>query len=268
MNVALNKRIVEQSVNRPQAATDGNSTAYTGFEGFAHFDWPGYCTLDLDETYELKCIRFLLWDGLGKGGSVPAPRAYQYRLLTSTDLQNWTVQYETNMDGSIGWQVFDFLTPLSTRYIRIHGLRNTAKPDIHIVEIEAHTENPPELPRAPKTLVRFDEPVNAHEVQTSLQTAGTIESIITSLREVVDKNRNIINTEGIQGAIGDLEMRLGDVRRVEANIDSIKRLIVLPVAQELHYGRKAGMFSILGFWVGLVGIVVSVVLFAISLLKK
>lgn len=266
MNVALKKPVLEPSVFRPEAATDGITTGYSGQEGFAHFGWPGTCTVDLEEAYELKCIRFLLWDGLGKGGVQPAPRRYLYRLLTSVDQRTWTVQYETNMDGSIGWQVFDFGSPINARYVRIHGLWNSAKPNMHVVEIEAHTVEPPPTNWSPNTLVRFDQPNDVSESQTTLPTAKKMGSIIHSLREIVEKHRDTINTERLQAAIGDLEVQMDDVGRVEASIDSVKRLIVLPVADELHFGRRAGVFSIRGFWMGLAGIVISVVLFALSLI--
>src|SRR3989339_1861781 len=106
-NIALNKSF-EEPINNASEATNGIVSGYTGVKGFAFFSWPGTMTIDLGEIKKIYCIRFLLWDGLGKGGSKRDPRIYKYRLLTSTNHKIWNVYFDTASNGFNGWQVFTF----------------------------------------------------------------------------------------------------------------------------------------------------------------
>ena len=101
-NVALNKEIEEPYPNS-SVCTNGELTGYTGHRGFCHFPWPGYLTVDLGSVFTLKCIRFLLWDGLGSGQGRRDPRQYLYRLLISEDHKIWTVLFSTENQGYNGW---------------------------------------------------------------------------------------------------------------------------------------------------------------------
>jgi len=123
-NVAL-QRIVEERVQNVEAATDGDVIHYTGNRGFTSFDWPGTLTVDLASTYTIRCIRTLLWDGLGEPNRTRDPRFYLYRLLVSVDHNQWKVLFDTGNNGSNGWQVFNFPDGLQARYVRIHGLFNS-----------------------------------------------------------------------------------------------------------------------------------------------
>jgi hypothetical protein len=92
-NIALGKRIIEDW-EKPEEATNGNYKNYTGSIGFASTHWPKNLTLDLEETYEIETIRFLLWDR--------DARIYKYRLLTSVDSFIWKVHFDTYDGGYKG----------------------------------------------------------------------------------------------------------------------------------------------------------------------
>jgi hypothetical protein len=70
---------------------------------------------------------------------------YRYRLLTSSDHQTWKVVYDSSNEGVNGWQEFHFPNPLEARYIRVHGLSNSANDKFQIVQVEAHNSQPPDL---------------------------------------------------------------------------------------------------------------------------
>jgi hypothetical protein len=126
-NVALGKKVLEDSVKQPNVVTDGVTTGYGGSSGFAHFPFPGTLTVDLEDIYPIICIRFLLWDGLGHGGTTPNNRRYRYRLAVSVDNNRWHELYTTPEEGTIGWQLFTLKSAIHIRYVRIYGLHNTMR---------------------------------------------------------------------------------------------------------------------------------------------
>src|SRR6185436_17385990 len=96
--------------------------------------------------YDLSCIRLLLWDGLGEDNNKQrSSRTYKYRLLTSADHQIWKVIYDSSSEGGNGWQEFRFSKPLAARYVRIHGLSNSANASFQVVQVEAYDDQPPDL---------------------------------------------------------------------------------------------------------------------------
>lgn len=94
-----------------------------------------------------------------------------------------------------------------------------------------------------------------------------MKEIINQLRDIV-KNYPAINPEPILTAANELELKLDDINQLEERVEAINRRIVEPVTKELEFGRKAGRFSVFGFWIGLMGIIISIILFALSLLFK
>lgn len=264
MNVAKGKPTLEKSIIRPEELTNGITDGYDGHNGFAYFKWPGYCTVDLDAVRELKSIRMLLWDRQGKGQVVPADRVYKYRLLTSNDCEQWQVIYESDDVGTIGWQVFEFDKPHSAHYIRVHGLWCSKQPTFHLVELEAHDSPAPLPQRPPKVHLRLGATATYSNEATSYKATGTIREIIRQLRELPDTHPSI-NPVPLQHAADALEQKLDDITRLEESIEAVNRRIVEPVAKELEFGRRAGRFSVGGFWVGMAGIILSVILFALSI---
>lgn len=263
-NRALRRRILESTVIKAALATDGNSQSYTGMEGFAGFRWPGFLTVDLDEVCTVKVIRLLLWDGLGQLGGLLDNRLYEYRLLCSEDQQHWIVVHDTGAEGTIGWQEFRFQSPIRLRYIRIHGLHNTANGFFHVVEIEAYDEEPQPLPR-PATMSRVVDFGSAPlELGDGLPITYELQGIITSLERLINDN-SIVNPEPVRAIASRLQLQVADVARVERNIDSIRRSVVAPIAADLERGRVAGKFSIAGFYVGIIGAVFAIISILVSL---
>ena len=64
------------------------------------------------------------------------------------------------------------------------------------------------------------------------------------------------------GPLDDLLKRLSkhseNVGKVEESIEEIKEEVIEPIKSELNYSNKAGRFSIFGFYVGSVGLIVSI----------
>ncbi|PKN65428.1 MAG: hypothetical protein CVU57_09925 [Deltaproteobacteria bacterium HGW-Deltaproteobacteria-15] len=149
MNLALGKQVLEKEVGNPDVATNGVITGYKGSvesRTYSYFKWPGSLTVDLEKQYVVKCIRFLLWDGMGKAGVSRDSRKYRYRLETSLDGEFYNVAYDTGENGYNGWQQFLFHSGIKTRYIRVYGRHNSRNDSVHIVEVEAYeNDTPPKL---------------------------------------------------------------------------------------------------------------------------
>ena len=144
IDFARDKKVLEASVKKGDILTNGETKGYTGSKGFAYFKTPGTVTVDLEQVHPIMCIRFLLWDGLGSGGSSgPDSRRYGYRLAVSKDNSRWLDLFSTKETDAIGWQIFYPKSAIYTRYIRIYGLHHTKGNEFHIVAVEAHNEVPP-----------------------------------------------------------------------------------------------------------------------------
>jgi hypothetical protein len=263
-NRALRRPILDSTVKHATQATDGNSQSYTGKEGFAAFRWPSFLTVDLEEVCAVKVIRLLLWDGLGQKGGQLDKRLYEYRLLCSEDEKRWIVVHDTGVEGTIGWQEFRFQSPIRLRYVRIHGLHNTANDFFHVVEVEAHDEEPQPLTR-PATMSRVVDFGSAPvELGDGLPITYELQGIITSLERLINDN-SIVNPEPVRAIASRLQLQVADVARVERNVDSIRRSVIAPIAADLVRGRVAGKFSIAGFYVGIIGAVLAIISILVSL---
>ncbi len=137
-NKALNRKPLESEWARPEEATNGQVTGYTGEKGFADATYPATYTLDLEKVITLHTIRILLWD--------KDSRQYYYSLSISNDNETWDTYYNTIEHGFNGWQVFEFAKNIKARYIRLHGKYNTKNDGFHIVEFEVHDTKPTPLP--------------------------------------------------------------------------------------------------------------------------
>ncbi|MDD3688054.1 MAG: discoidin domain-containing protein [Bacteroidales bacterium] len=132
-NIALNKPIIESAWAKPQELTNDNFKVYDGNNGFTYSHWPSYLTLDLQEIASIETIRFLLFD--------KDARTYKYRFLTSPDLINWSVHFDSYDVGYSGWQEFSFPDKINVRYIRIHCLWNSVNTGFHLVQMQVYDEN-------------------------------------------------------------------------------------------------------------------------------
>lgn len=272
-NIALKKRVEEEHYKDAQIVTNGVVTGYTGSKGFCEFQWPNYLTVDLGSSQDIKCIRFLLWDGLGAGNGQRHSRRYRYRLLLSTDHIYWTVVFDTLQAGYNGWQVFHFPNCVNTRYIRIHGLWNSANTSFHVVEIEAYDEEPPDLQQAEIILERT---INTENTSTergdALPLEHNVQILIKKLEQLIDEN-TILNPEPIKTIISQLRTQVKDVSAIERNLEAIRREITDPVRSELeksaklgHQSLKLGRFSFWGFWVGLIGGILAIFSLTLTIL--
>lgn len=251
-NVALGKPI-EEPVTNASSVTDGNTTEYSFTKGFAEFSWPYMITIDLGALNELFCIRFLLWDGLGAHNKQRDTRIYTYRLLTSTDHKSWKVIYDSLSSGGNGWQEFRFPNPLEARYVRVHGLSNSANDKFQIVQVEAHTDQPPDLD-AEIVLARtvLTESVQ-NEIGDGLPLQAKVQNIINGIEGLIEKHKELLNPQPFRLLISQLRNQVADVASLERGMDSIRREIITPVRHELEHSAKLGRFSVWGFWVGFVG---------------
>lgn len=264
-NVALGKS-VEEPINNAVAATDGVVTGYTGMRGFAEFPWPGTLTVDLGQTHALSSIRFLLWDGLGKGGQRDN-RIYYYRLLVSADRHDWIVIHDTLNEGGNGWQEFMFTSPLQARYIRLYGMWNSVNECFHVVEIEAHDGTPPKLNAEvmlKRTVAQSDCGI---EMGAALPMQASMERIIAGIERLIEQNQ-ILNPTPFRELTSQLKLQVRDVAALEKSMDSIRREIVSPVQRELALSTKLGRFSVYGFWMGLVGGLLAIISIVLTLMAK
>lgn len=108
---------------------DGNSSEYTGSSGFAMGNYPCVFDIILADIYELNHIRILLWDG--------DARSYRYRVETSIDGRTYQPLVDYSQEDRQSWQELRFKNR-AIKYIRIHGLHNSANAGVHIVEVEAY----------------------------------------------------------------------------------------------------------------------------------
>lgn len=265
-NLALGKRIEEEHYKNAQCVTDGQITGYTSLTGFCEFQWPNYLTVDLENIHPIKCIRLLLWDGLGAGaGAARDTRKYYYRVLASKDHRIWEVILDTLCEGFNGWQKLNLPVPVEARYIRIHGLWNSNNPYFHLVEIEAHDDDHPES-EAEYTLERtINMSTNQRENGDALPIEHNVQILVKNLEQLLEVNK-ILNPEPIKSVISQLRIQVKDVGAIERNLELIRREITDPVSKELdkssELGRqsiKLGRYSPWGFVVGIIGGILAIV---------
>jgi hypothetical protein len=256
MNILVNKKIIE-NWNNPEILTNGDFLNYSGVSGFSYALWPETLTYDLESTHKLFCIRFLLWDNLGSKKTVRSDRKYRYRLLTSIDGNIWTVHFDTGKEGYNGWQQFIFDDLLEVRYIKLHALHNSANGQFHIVEFQAFDCVPPNVDADIIVDKHFSTNSNNKEIGDGLPITGKITAIAIRLKNIVEQN-SLLNPEPFNKIISDILVQAKDIKVIEGNIDSIKRVILDPVEIELKKSAKIGKYSVWGFVIGLIGIIVSI----------
>lgn len=258
-NVALHKP-VEERVSHAEVPTNGVITGYTPHSGFAHFDWPGTLTVDLGSIAAVVCIRFLLWDGMGTG-KARAGRLYKYRLLASEDHDAWTVLYDGSSAGSNGWHEFSLASPLMSRYVRLHGLWNSANESFHVVELEVHDSPPPEL-EAEVPVKRSVGRRSDMELGDGQPMELRFNALLNDIDELI-AGTTLLNPQPFREVTSQLRREVADIAALERSVDAVRREIVGPVQRELALSQKLGRFSVWGFWVGLVGGVLAILSLAL-----
>lgn len=258
-NIAVGKHI-EESVVNPSAATNGNSTDYGNFShelgGFSEFAWPHMLTVDLERVIDIACVRILLWDGRGQGSKQRDKRRYEYRLLVSSDHNEWRVLHDTAGDGTNGWQVFQFPTPSPMRFIRVHGLSNTANTTFHIVQIEAWDEDAPLLNDGHEMEWHDVPRAIALEHGDGMPLSQSIEKITGSLERLLERE-SVLNPEPLRQGLAELRRLSVDVNSVERRIGAIRNVVISPIATRLSSLSTSGTVAL---WIGIVSLIVSVVI--------
>lgn len=238
-NLALHKSILESGVENASVVTNGDTENYTSSSGFAFFNYPGTITLDLESVYDIACIQFLLWDGLGAGGTKLNPRRYRYRLGISTDNSRWQDIYTTPDDGTVGWQIFKFRPSVQLRYIRIYGLHNTHKPRFHIVELEAHDVVPP----MPSGHIGTDEEIRAVRTVPDVDISNVApfdEANLTETLQTLESSKVIDPS-----LLRQLRARFDDLTVLNQNLSALRNEIVEPVTIELEKSNSYAKWALL-----------------------
>lgn len=79
-----------------------------------------------------------------------------------------------------------------------------------------------------------------------------------------DLNGRGIVVSALDQAITDLQKHQENIEAVEAHIDAIREEVLQPIRKELNENKTAGAFSVFGFWIGAIGLLVSVVTIVIQ----
>lgn len=251
-NIALGKKILEtENWIRFEELTNNNFRKYDGKRGYSYAKWPGNLTLDLGKVEEIETIRFLLYD--------EDERIYKYRLLTSSDLNEWTVHYDSAEHDCKGWQEFNFQEKISARYIRIHCLWNSKNRHFHIIELQVYDKDTEDLNLiiSNKKLLSTKSTDQAYEFGDGSPFTIQVNELISGLEKIIQEY-SYIKPEPIQEIILNLRTQAHDVETLEKSLGSIRREILNPVKKELEAGRRIGKYSIWGFIVGFLGIVISI----------
>jgi hypothetical protein len=250
-NVALSKKVLESSIKHPEVVTDGDIVSYTHYKGYAAFTYPGTLTIDLEEVHEIKCIRILIWDGLGEGGTQVDARRYRYRLAVSKDNNNWEELYTTAPSpeaGTIGWQIFNFKTAIRVRYIRIYGLHNTDNEYFHIVEVEAHDDSPPK----PGGYIGTDIELSG-EQKESISREETPQAVTKIDSKELNRIIETLEKSPIDKTlVRDIKARFEDLIILDQNLEAIRREIVNPVTDEMKKSNQLAIFALILTIIGLI----------------
>jgi len=249
-NLALGKKIIEDWYS-PEEVTNGNFQNFTGSKGFTSTHWPKNLTLDLENIYEIETIRFLLWN--------KDARMYKYRLLTSENAVDWIVHFDSHDGGYKGWQEFQFHEKLKMKYIRLHCMWNSMNGGFHIVELQAYDKDTEDINIILDNKRIISSKSNVIEIEhgSGLPLTEQMNSLTNTLEKILQDNQ-IINPGPFNKIIDSFRMQTNDIQALEKSIDSIRREIISPVKKELEEGKRLGKFSVWGFYVGFIGIIVSI----------
>ena len=121
-----------------QNLIDGNTTKYDGGTGFGYGTIPCLFVFEFAKKQHISYIQLLLWDG--------DTRFYRYKIETSADGKTWDALVDRSTGEHRSWQHIPF-RPRKIKYVRIHGLGNSANSGFHIVEFEAYPAKPSKPPK-------------------------------------------------------------------------------------------------------------------------
>lgn len=119
---------------RPELLLDGNSTNYDGGTGYGYTQWRAKdpFVIELNEAFEIDCVRFLLWD-------IEENRFYRYKLeVSDAPKGKWTMLADKTgaNEECRSWQVLRF-EKQKVKRLRLTGTFNSANSGFHVVEFQA-----------------------------------------------------------------------------------------------------------------------------------
>ena len=123
-------------IREPQTLLDGNSVNFGVSNGFASAKWPCEWTITFAKAYQLREIRFLLWD--------KDSRFYRYMVAISSDGKKFTPLVDRSKGEWKSWQAIDF-PPRPVKAIKLYGLYSI-NPLFCVAEFEAYCI-PPKTPK-------------------------------------------------------------------------------------------------------------------------
>ncbi|MGL1932194.1 MAG: hypothetical protein OCC45_10585 [Desulfotalea sp.] len=75
---------------------------------------------------------------------------------------------------------------------------------------------------------------------------------------ILDLKSKGITVDALNQARNELVAHTENIEKVENNIEAVRKEVLSPIKDELKQNRTAGRFSILGFWVGALSMIVSI----------
>ena len=88
-------------------------------------------------------------------------------------------------------------------------------------------------------------------------------NFLNTLQELkrISKNLRVqgVTVEQLDKAIRELSEHYENALEIEKSIEAIKAEVISPVKRELEFNKASGKFSVFGFWVGAIGLLVSII---------
>jgi hypothetical protein len=136
---------------------------------------------------------------------------------------------------------------------------NSANGGFHVVQLQVFDKETEQLEIKVdnKRIISISVAENINEIGSGLPLTQQMNSLINSLEKILQDNQ-IINPEPFKKIIASFRIQAYDIEALEKSIDSIRREIINPVKKELDEGKRLGKFSVWGFYIGFVGIIVSI----------
>lgn len=91
-----------------------------------------------------------------------------------------------------------------------------------------------------------------------------VNNLIQQLEKIIEQ-QNILKPEPLENIIKDLREQVKDVVSIEENMNSVRREIIGPVKKDLDKTARLGIFSIWGFWVGIIGGILGIISLAFNI---
>jgi len=82
---------------------------------------------------------------------------------------------------------------------------------------------------------------------------------IQDLEEKINElSKSGISIQSLNSSVEQLKKHTENVEKIEENIEAIREEVIDKIKDEIQYNKKAGSFSIYGFWVGSIALVMSI----------